>query len=171
MSGWTLFETSAHSSAQLSDCGRYRYTLTRDWGEGRRAVFVMLNPSTADASEDDPTIRRCMGFARDWGYSGLLVLNLYAYRSTDPRELWKVDDPVGPDNDSHIRQCLTQAEVHGCVTVAAWGAHAKADRVMAVYSLHPEHAFTALGVTKNGAPRHPLYMPGSATPERWEPVT
>src|SRR5690606_18576726 len=95
-----------NGTARFSPCGQYRYLLTRpipapfwkpDAGE---AVFVMLNPSTADASEDDPTIRRCIGFAKEWGCTGLTVANLYALRSTDPKGLWKHRDPVGPENDA-----------------------------------------------------------------------
>lgn len=104
---------SAHD-AVLSTCGRYRYRLTRTWSQNRPpATFIMLNPSTADAHEDDKTIRRCIGYARRWGLGGLVVVNLYGYRSTNPDELWKVEDPVGPDNDHHLRAVLADAAKEG----------------------------------------------------------
>ena len=90
--------------ATFSTCGRYRYTLTRIWGEpdGERAAFILLNPSTADAEKDDPTIRRCIAYARAWGFVGLEILNLFAWRSTDPHNLRMVPDPIGPMNLANI---------------------------------------------------------------------
>lgn len=151
--------------AYISADGLYRYSLTREvlTGAAREAAeesgretltFVMLNPSTADATRDDPTIRRCIRFARDWGYARLKVVNLYAYRATDPRELWRAADPVGPENDHVLALAFGVSDG----LVAAWGAHAKPDRVRAVMSL-PMAPRYALGLTKHGAPRHPLYMP------------
>src|SRR5262249_14212908 len=91
-------------AAVISDCGRYRYSLTRRWGDAAepRALFVMLNPSTADAEQDDPTIRRCIGFAKAWGMGSLEVVNLYALRATDPAALLSAPDPIGPKNDTMI---------------------------------------------------------------------
>jgi hypothetical protein len=87
-------------AAVLSECGRYRYVLTRTWDHDLAAcAFIGLNPSTADAHEDDPTIRRCIRFARDWGHGGLIMLNLFAWRSTDPRGLLDAIFPVGPPAD------------------------------------------------------------------------
>ncbi|MGF6870951.1 DUF1643 domain-containing protein [Paraburkholderia sp. MM5477-R1] len=95
-------------SAIISECGGYRYILTRAADSmcpmKTAAVFVMLNPSTADEEQDDPTIRRCRGFARLWDCNGISVANLYALRSTDPAGLWVHPDPVGPDNDAHLCQ-------------------------------------------------------------------
>src|SRR5262245_13227298 len=106
------------SSAELSPCGRYRYALTRTWGDPKKVVcWVMLNPSTADADQDDPTIRRCLGFSRAWGAGGLVVVNLFALRATDPDQLRIAADPVGPDNDSHL-----STAAFGRLVVAAWGA-------------------------------------------------
>ncbi|MGH3977119.1 MAG: DUF1643 domain-containing protein, partial [Pseudonocardiaceae bacterium] len=137
MCAWeqALFEVPGipTSDAVLSGCGRYRYQLTRTWDPGQqRATFIMLNPSTADAADDDPTIRRCTSYARSWGLGGLMVVNLYAYRATDPADLWKVDDPVGPDNDDHLRAVLAAATDVGAPVVAAWGANARLDRVAEV---------------------------------------
>ena len=91
------------STADFSFCGQYRYTLTRVWSLERGLVlFVGLNPSTADAERDDPTVRRCVGYARRWGFGGVLVANLFAYRATDPRDLLAVSYPIGPRNDEVI---------------------------------------------------------------------
>src|SRR5690348_16099160 len=107
--------------AVISDCGRYRYSLSR-WGwdeRSGRCVFIMLNPSTADASVDDPTIRRCINFAQGWGYGMLEVVNLFAWRATFPKELALAPDPVGPHNGEY----LTRAITIGDITVCAWGRH------------------------------------------------
>ena len=128
----------------------------------------MLNPSTADAELDDPTIRRCMGFARDWDYGGIRVCNLYAYRATKPDDLKGVLDPVGPRNDSAILSAVADA---GRI-IAAWGAwpgpfEVRTHRVQDL--LRGRHV-EALGLTKSGAPRHPLYMAKDAEPlTYWEP--
>lgn len=146
--------------ALISDCGAYRYWLSRPkeikHPDRCAALFVMLNPSTAGASEDDPTVRRCRGFARRWGCNGVVVGNLYALRSTNPKALWTASDPVGPDNDIWL---LRLARDHGNV-VCAWGASAKPGRVSAVVkSMRGAGArLFCLGQTKNGSPRHPLYV-------------
>jgi hypothetical protein len=149
------------SRALLSECGTYRYRLSRQWTFGAfRLAWVMLNPSTADAEQDDPTIRRCMGFARAWGYGGIVVVNLFALRATDPRELRHHADPVGVENDEHIRKV---ARDEGAV-VCAWGAHPFAsERAAEVLRIIRANQPTALclGTTKGGAPRHPLYVKGT----------
>lgn len=151
----------SRSTARTSPCGRYRYSLTRQWGAdpARRAVWIMLNPSTADATVDDPTVRRCLGFSRAWGCDSLEVVNLFALRATDPRELRTAVDPVGPENDGALRDAVDR----GDLVVAAWGAHGvlhgRAAAVRAVFG--PE--VRCLGVTKAGMPRHPLYV-RSGTP-------
>lgn len=90
-------------SAIISECGKYRYSLSRIWDENKANVlFIMLNPSTADGDVDDPTIRRCIGFAKSWGYGGIYVGNLFAYRATDPKELLKVENPIGFENIHHL---------------------------------------------------------------------
>ena len=155
--------------ASISACGRYRYTLHRWWEPDQfRLGFIMLNPSTADADVDDPTIRRCLGFARSLGYDGIRVFNLYAFRATKPADLWKADEPTGGDrNDDLLREVLRQAQ-HQLV-IAAWGAHARADRVAELMSWTGSEYLHALGVTKDGAPRHPLYLRADAQPQPWRP--
>lgn len=152
--------TEVYKHAIISPDDLYRYSLWRAWGAGKSLRFVMLNPSTADASLDDPTIRRCMGFARREGYDGLTVLNLYAYRSTDPKALLTCADAVGPDNDRHLTAHLMEAAAVRQPVVAAWGANAHPDRVGRVLSLWPDVDWRCLGTTKQGAPRHPLYVRG-----------
>ena len=145
------------SGADISTCGRYRFSLFRSWGDGLPCAFVMLNPSTADASEDDPTIRRCIGFAKSWGYGGIEVVNLYAYRATNPKDLWKTASPIGPGNDDHIREAAQSCDR----VVLAWGAHgAKYGRGQRVEDLVRECGkdVVTLGRTKSGEPKHPLYL-------------
>lgn len=151
-------------SAVLSPEGMYRYRLDRIWAEGPRVLFVMLNPSTADGTQDDPTLRRCIGFARDWGYASLTVANLYAYRATAPAELKKAADPVGPECDLYLERCAGEA----ALVVAAWGMHAQPERVEQVRRLlGPE--VMALAWTKAGQPRHPLYVRADTALQRWAP--
>jgi hypothetical protein len=168
----TLFgdEEIDERGALISDDGLYRYVLGRRWArDGQIATFVMLNPSTADATEDDPTIRRCVGFAKSWGMAALHVVNLYALRSTDPKGLWRVADPVGPENDRHLTSHARAACTNSSPLIAAWGANAKPDRVAQVLALPGMVALEALGVTKDGAPRHPLYLRADSerVPYRW----
>lgn len=155
MSGYTL------SGAAISGDGVYRYKLWRQWAPGHRALFIMLNPSTADAEQDDPTIRRCVSFAKALRCGSLDVVNLFAYRATDPHELAGATDPVGPDNNETIRVAIRQAHV----LVAAWGANpaakGRAERVDEIARREGRMLY-ALGTTKAGAPRHPLYLPGDA---------
>lgn len=163
-------EVDVRRSAVLSPNGLYRYSLVRRWALGGfPAQFIMLNPSTADAELDDPTIRRCVGFARSLGAAGLVVVNLYAYRATKPADLWKASDPVGPDADLYIAGVAARTVNEGAPLIAAWGANAKADRVARVRNIIATHGaqLAALGVTKDGAPRHPLYLRADATPEPW----
>ncbi len=148
------------SDASLSKCGNYRYSLMRRWDQGSPLRFVMLNPSTADATVDDPTIRRCMGFARREGYAALIVVNLYAYRSTDPKALLTCADPVGPSNDEILRLHLMSARSGPTPVVAAWGLHGRTSRVAEVLSLTSDVDWRCLGTTKDGHPRHPLYVRG-----------
>jgi hypothetical protein len=149
-------------SAVISADGTYRYSLVRIWDPARpRLVFVMLNPSTADASEDDRTIGRCMDFARRNGYGSIEVVNLFALRSTDPRHLATHPDPVGPDNDLHLQRAAYRR-----VVVVAWGAHPMTkQRVAPVLRLlrnaSRECTLHCLGMTKSLAPRHPLYVSGT----------
>lgn len=118
----------------------------------------MLNPSTADADQDDPTIRRCIRFAQAWGFHRLEVVNLYAFRATDPNQLWQVLDPVGPDNDRYIREASARASM----TIVAWGTNAKRHRQREVMKLLTEPH--ALEMTKHRFPKHPLYIRSDAKP-------
>lgn len=159
-------------SAFLSDDGLYRYRLSRVWADPHHVLtWVMLNPSTADATIDDPTIRRCMAFSRGWGYGGLEVVNLYAFRATKPADLWKTEDPEGPKNDDVLRAAFMSAAHRGEPVVAAWGVNAKIMREEFVATLARAAGaqLHVLGVTKDGSPRHPLYMLSSATLHPWRP--
>ena len=146
-----------YKSAILSGCDTYRYILRRIWStDVAPALFIGLNPSTADATEDDPTIRRCVGFARDWNCGGLVMVNLFAYRATNPKTLLSVVDPVGPENDDHLRQELK----YGDPVIAAWGANKIVrlrDHIVTAMALY-RGQFRCLGLTKGGHPRHPLYL-------------
>lgn len=152
----------AQRSAVISDCQRFRYRLSRRWGEGPALVFIMLNPSTADASVDDATIRRCVGFAAREGWGAIDVVNLFAYRATDPKDLRRAGYPIGPDNDNAITEAVTSA---GCVCLA-WGANAgelaRPGEVLALLrrlgiDLH------CLRITRSGHPQHPLMLPSDCT--------
>lgn len=122
-------------------------------------MFVGLNPSTADAEQDDPTIRRCIGFAKEWGYGELLMGNLFAFRATNPAIMAAADDPIGPDNDMWLNELAEEASL----VIAAWGAHPIAtSRAQQVVETLDD--VKCLGVTKGGHPRHPLYLPKTATP-------
>lgn len=147
--------------AVMSHCGRYRYVLGRRWDKNRPAmVWLMLNPSTADAAVSDPTIRRCVGYAKTWGHGGILVLNLFALRATNPQVLHEDPDPVGPVNDVAIATLLGRPEDQIRI-VAGWGGHGtlhgRAAAVTAAVS-GLGHALWCLGVTSAGQPRHPLYL-------------
>jgi hypothetical protein len=152
--------------AVFDDSGRYRYSLTRIWAlDGPLAVFVMLNPSTADAERDDPTIRRCVGLARSWGYGRLEVVNLFAYRTHDPRVLASATEPEGPENATYVSAATQRADL----IVAGWGnagARLGADRAICS-RLDRAHC---LGLTRLGQPRHPLYVPRDTQPVPWLPV-
>lgn len=150
--------------AAISDCGTYRYLLQRNWDVRKQAVcFVMLNPSTADASQNDPTITRCMQRAITLGFGQMEVVNLFALRATDPRELRKHHAPIGPENDDVI---LGSAQVCEMV-ICAWGAHGtlfrRADRVLTMLR-KAGVAPHALKLSKDGHPCHPLYLPYSLQP-------
>lgn len=158
----------AEATATFSPCRAYRYALTRRWDNRPPAVFVMLNPSTADAFVVDPTVRRCLGFARSWGAGGLVVLNAFGLRSTNPMALYRHGDPVGPDNDTVIADVLSAAPA-GPVVVA-WGAHGTLggrDRRVADLICRLGLATMCLGMTKGGSPRHPLYVRGETALTAW----
>jgi len=155
------------NSAVLSNDRTYRYRLTRTWDTAKPTLaFIMLNPSTADESEDDPTIRRCLGYAEDWDYGSLVVGNLFALRATDPSELRDHGNPVGPENDRHLREIVNDADQ----VVAAWGTDGGLyDREREVCDLLGVDLY-ALDTTKHGHPNHPLYQPKDADPEVYDPL-
>lgn len=152
-----LFEMK---NAVISPCGLYRYRLSRTWEpEKLPLVWIMLNPSTADAEIDDPTIRRCVGFSKREGAGGLEVLNLFALRATNPDALLSAADPIGPDNDEWIREIL---HPHSRV-ICAWGAHGSLrDRASSVVRRLRDSGINlqALGLTAHRQPKHPLYIKG-----------
>ena len=158
-------QTTLFDSAGWADIdGPYRYRLGRMWGPVGGVVFVMLNPSTADATQNDPTIRRCLGFARREGWGSLDVVNLFGLRATNPAELAAHPDPVGPRNDAAIGDAIHAADA----VICAWGAHPMTqhqDRAATVLRLLRQHGsrIYRLGPpTRSGAPRHPLYLPANA---------
>lgn len=159
------------SGADISTCKKYRYSLWRSWAFPKRSkycCFIMLNPSTADGKKDDPTIRRCINLSKKWGYSGLFVVNLFAYRSTDSNKLKKVRDPVGNVNDIVI---LTVARDAGIV-VCAWGNKGILNgRDTEVISMLYDNKIKtyALSVTKDGNPNHPLHLPDDVRPKIFKP--
>jgi len=147
----TLFE---NMGATFSDCRTWRYVLWRTWNETRGIVaFIGLNPSTADEIADDPTIRRCCDFAKRWGFGGIYMLNLFAFRSPDPKMMKSAEDPVGPDNDRALVVWAFKAEK----VVFCWGNHGtyrgRGKKIMA--KIGPAECF---GFTKLGEPKHPLYL-------------
>ncbi|WP_430233913.1 DUF1643 domain-containing protein [Nitrosomonas communis] len=144
----------------FSPCRNYRYTLWREWGVGKGvAMFIGLNPSTADEVNNDPTVRRCINYAVKWGYAAMYMSNIFAFRATDPAVMMKHDEPIGCEND----QYLTDMAKDSNIIVAAWGNHgafmARDYEVKKLLSnLH------CLRVTKAGQPSHPLYLPSSLVP-------
>jgi hypothetical protein len=150
-----VHDIAVRGTATFDVTGRYRYRLGRWWGPGPRVAFVMLNPNTADAVRDDPTIRRCVAFAKSWGCGSADVVNLFARRARDPRQLARAVDPVGPDNDRHLRRALREADL----VVCAWGASPLArSRAAELPPILGGRPLRCLGLTKQGAPRHPLYL-------------
>lgn len=156
--------------ATISACGKFRYSLWRRWAEGPLMVFVMLNPSTADSEQDDPTIRKCIGFSKRHGYAGILVVNLFAYRATNPRDLYRAGpllaSAIGPANDANIQQAARMSFRDGSPVVLAWGAHARglnrAQDVLTLLRCEYAGLFT-LALTADGVPRHPLMLSYSCT--------
>ena len=145
-------------AAILSEDNLYRYQLSRIWDDAKPSIlFIMLNPSTADAEVDDPTIRRVIQFARSWGYGAVYVANLYAFRSTDPKALKHADDPVGKDNVSHITQLIGMVDK----VVYAWGNNKKEPSWLSEMVQTPY----CIDLSKNGIPKHPLYLKSELIPK------
>lgn len=154
--------------AVISPDGLHRYRLFRRWDAGPVCTWICLNPSTADAERDDPTAKRIMSFSRSFGCGAAMVLNLYAYRATQPADLWRAADPVGRFNDAHLREAAAHASNYGTPIIGAWGALAEPDRIAAVLALPGMDRLTALATTKAGQPKHPLYLAGSLRPQPWK---
>lgn len=161
-----LFPTQIETTAWLSDCGRYRHTLGRHWNrELGYVLFIGLNPSTADAAQDDPTIRRCINFARDWGYGGMEMGNLFDWRSTDPKKLPRDSFATSEYNDPCLRARATESKL----VIACWGAVPWAQwRIDNVFKdvfdeLHKR--WFCLKLTKGGFPWHPLYVAKKTQPQ------
>ena len=157
----------APSTAIYSNCERYRYSLTRIWDpNGRRVLFVMLNPSTATEVQNDPTVERCERRARALGFGAFQVTNIFAWRDTDPRAMRAAPDPVGPHNDATILAGVGWADQ----VIAAWGTHgAHLGRGAQVQALLNQTGapIQHLGLTKEGHPKHPLYIAYVQQPKPW----
>lgn len=143
------------TGAHFSDCRKYRYALWRYWqGDKDCVMFIGLNPSTADETKNDPTIRRCIGYAKDWGFGGICMLNLFAYRTTCPKILKIVSDPIGSKNNEFLKM---YADLR--LTIACWGTQGTfMKRGETVINLLGRESLSCLGITKNGQPKHPLYL-------------
>jgi len=152
-------------TATISPCQKYRYSLRRAWQEGSRiACFIMLNPSTADARQDDPTIRRCIGFSQDWHMDALEVVNLFAWRATDPQSLKVCPSPEGPMNNDYILQAAWRATT----IIVAWGSNPYAQsRRLAVSALLKRFPLFCVGTNRDGNPKHPLYAKPVEHPLLW----
>lgn len=159
-----LFE---HSGVLFSKCARYRYRLWRRWGDEPHALFVMLNPSTADEIVNDPTVERCERRSRSMGFGGLEVANIFALRSTDPGALYEAQDPVGAGNDEAILEAAQGAGIIIC----AWGNHGKhlgrGDQVQSMLQRAWPEKLHALVINRDGSPKHPLYVGYDVKPTPW----
>ena len=160
-------KADADSVAVYSDCENYRYQLTREWDiAGRKALFVMLNPSTATEMQNDPTVERCERRARALGFGAFRVTNIFAFRATDPREMRAQADPVGPGNDAVITESALWADRIIC----AWGGHG-AHLARGAATRHLLRGLGKplfhLGLIQSGEPKHPLYISYTVQPELW----
>ena len=162
----SFLKGDAASEAVYSDCETYRYLLTRVWAKGPKALFIMLNPSTATEVQNDPTVERCERRARTLGFGAFRVTNIFAYRATDPKVMRAAADPVGPGNDAAILQSLDWADQ----VICAWGNHGlHLDRGAKVQALLQAtgRPLLHLGLTGQSQPKHPLYISYEQQPERW----
>ncbi|MBX3741230.1 MAG: DUF1643 domain-containing protein [Akkermansiaceae bacterium] len=151
--------TGSSYIATISPCGLYRYTWSYRWSDGPSCLFILLNPSTADQDETDPTVRRCIAYAKRWGFGEVRIGNLFAWRDTDPAEMKRQPDPIGPGNDAALKRLVRGADL----ILAAWGAHGShLGRDAAVRAMLPP--MHALSRNLNGSPGHPLYLRGDLRP-------
>lgn len=157
------------NGARFSRCRRYRYALWRRWdwqGPEKQLMFIGLNPSTADETQDDPTVRRCIRFAKDWGFSGLIMMNAYSFRATDPRVMAAADKPIGPGDDKAFRTWRSQV---GKI-VAAWGNHCSPERADRIFHVLDRPVY-CLATNQSGQPKHPLYVAARTQPQLyWSPA-
>lgn len=163
----THIKDGAPSTATYSDCAFYRYALTRTWDpEGLRVLFVMLNPSKATEVQNDPTVERCERRARALGFGAFQVTNIFAWRDTDPFQMRKASDPVGPENAAAILEGAAWADQ----IIAAWGTHGahrdQGPQTEALLRRTGKPLFT-LGLSKHGHPKHPLYISYDQKPVIW----
>lgn len=164
----THLKDDAASTALYSDCEKYRYALTRVWDEvGRKAAFVMLNPSTATEVQNDPTVERCERRSRALGFGAFRVCNIFAWRDTDPFKMRKAAEPIGAENDAAIAEACQWADQIIC----AWGTHGvhlgRGPDVAQLMQATGEPLFH-LGLSKDGHPKHPLYIAYAQQPMLWE---
>lgn len=149
----------AGSSALFSPCRLYRYELWRHWRPGGICTFIGLNPSTADETKNDPTVRKCIAYAKRWGYGSLCMLNIFAWRATQPRDMMAAEEPIGPENNASLLRVGHQS----AIVIAAWGRHGShRGRGAEVRSMFP--ALKCLHLNSDGSPAHPLYLRGDSTP-------
>lgn len=155
------------SSAIFSPDREHRYCLFRNWSKDPfdwpKVAFIGLNPSTADESFNDPTVTRCIGFAKRWGYGGMVMLNAFAYRATDPNVMKAHADPIGPENDEYILRVVDYCDM----VVLCWGVHGShigRDAHMGDLLHSFRDKLHCLGKTKGGSPKHPLYLKSTESP-------
>lgn len=157
------------AAAEISPCQRYLYRLDREWHDWnaqklRYVMWIGLNPSTADATQDDPTIRRCREFTRAWGFATMVMCNLFAFRATDPRVMKAALDPIGPEND----RTLINVARGAAIVICAWGPHGThMNRDQAVRAILPADKLRYLRLTQDGHPGHALYLPAHLDPQPW----
>ncbi|MEL7351529.1 MAG: DUF1643 domain-containing protein [Cyanobacteria bacterium P01_A01_bin.116] len=165
-----MSESTLERTAIFDATGHYRYRLDRRWAQkGPTVAFVMLNPSRADATCDDPTLRACIQFAQRWDYAALSVVNLFGYRTPHPKVLKTADDPIGAENDDYVLKAIAQADK--CVLAwGNWGSWLGRDRAM-LSLLTPHHSkLTCLALNQSGQPRHPLYIKRETPLQPFMPV-
>ena len=157
-----------HKSAVISEDQKYRYKLSRTWNENEPGiVFIGLNPSTADHEKDDATIRRLRGFCKDWGAGGFVIVNLFALRSRNPFALETDPDCIGPKNNDWIIRTTFKSLI--TKVIPCWGNHGKLwGRDQEVLKMLPHWKLYHLGLSKAGNPKHPLYLPSSTIPTKWD---
>ncbi len=163
----TSFLMNTERGAEFSECRTWRYALWRLWSREPAVMFIGLNPSTADETQDDPTIRRCINFAKDWGYGGIYMLNLFAFRATNPKDMRDSTDPIGPGNNEALSYYRSKCGL----IVAAWGAdkHIKKRGSFVIENCIGRRV-ECLDFTKDKHPKHPLYVRGDVTRKLfWEP--